>query len=182
MFPTQFEMSALTKSTLENNFALYVALSSKTLESVEKLVSLNLSTAKASLEQSAAATKQMLAAQDPEEFLSVIRDQAKPSVDKAIAYGGHLFTITHGLHSEFSGATETQIAAIKHKVAELVEQAGSKAPAGSEDIMAIIKSIGNPASGYEQLTRAAKQTMEVLEANLNTALGQFTQAAATSKA
>lgn len=183
MFPIHDQMSVATKASLEANLAMYTALTAKTLESVEKLFNLNISAVKSSLEESSTAARQMLAARDTEEFLSLVRGQAKPNVSKAIAYGGNLFSIAQSMQSEFSGAAEAQLSAVSRKVNELVEQATSKAPAGSEALMAAVKSaFGNAGNGYEQLTRTAKQTMDALEANMNSALNQFTQAAAPAKA
>ena len=37
--------------------------------------------------------------------------------------------------------------------------------------------IGNASAGYEQFTKTTKQAAEAMEANLNTAVSQFSQAA-----
>lgn len=183
MFPIQNPMSVTTKASLETSLALYASLTSKTLESVEKLVNLNLSAARASLEESAAAARKMLAAEDAEDLLSVVREQAKPNMSNAIAYGGNLFAIAQNLQSEFSGAAEAQIAAVSRKVNELAGQSFGNAPVGSEAIMTAFKSaFGNTGNGVEQLTRTAKQAMEMLEASMSGAFNQFAQAAAPAKA
>ena len=70
-FPEQF--SNATKANLESQFALFSALTSKTFEGVEKLVDLNINTAKAALEDSSATARQLLAAKDAQEFFSVSR-------------------------------------------------------------------------------------------------------------
>lgn len=183
MFPIHDQMSVATKASMEANLALYTALTSKTLESVEKLINLNISTVKSSLEESSSQAKQLLSVRDPEEFLSVVREQAKPNMSKAIAYGGNLFSIAQGIQSELSSAAESQMSAVSRKVNELVEQAASNAPAGSEALVAFAKStFGNAGSGYEQLTRTAKQTMDAFEATLNSTIGQLTQTAAQKQA
>jgi phasin family protein len=83
-FPEQF--SNATKANLESQFALLTALTSKTFEGVEKLVELNINTAKASLENSSSAARQLLAVKDPQEFFAVTASQAQPSAEKALAY------------------------------------------------------------------------------------------------
>ena len=81
-FPEQF--SNATKANLESQFALISALTSKTFEGVEKLVELNINTAKAALENSSATARQLLAAKDAQEFFSVSASQAPPNAEKAL--------------------------------------------------------------------------------------------------
>jgi hypothetical protein len=53
------------------------------------------------------------------------------------------------------------------------------APAGSENVIALVKStLGNATAGYEQFTKSAKQAGEAIETNLNAAVSQFASAAA----
>lgn len=186
MFPIQDQISVATKANLESNFALYSALTSKTLESIEKLVNLNLAAVKASMEESSAAARQLLAAKDPNEFFTLVNAQAKPNLEKAIAYGSHLATIASAAQAEYSKAAEQQFAEATRKVNELVEEATSKAPAGYENVTALIKAtLGNANSGYEQLTKTTKQAVEAFEANVNAAVNQISQVTgqkATAKA
>lgn len=173
MFPIQDQFAVATKANVEANLAMYAALTSKTLESLEKLFNLNVAAAKASMEESTAATRQILSAKDPQEFLSLVSAQTKPNFEKAIAYGGHLVNITSNAQAEFGKAAEAQIAEASRKFTELVEQASQNAPAGSENVLAFVKSaFGNMSNGYEQFTRTAKQAFD---ANLNTAANQASQ-------
>lgn len=174
MFPIQDQISVATKANLEANFALYTSLTNKTLESIEKLIKLNLAAVKASMEESSVATKQIFAAKDPQELITLISAQTKPNFDKALAYGSHLAGIASSTQAEFTKAAETQIAEASRKVNELVEEVAKKAPAGSEGMIAIVKSaLGNASTGYEQLTKTTKQAVEALEANMNSAVDQL---------
>ncbi|HJV51451.1 MAG TPA: phasin family protein [Noviherbaspirillum sp.] len=178
MFPIQDQISVATKNSLEANLAMYAALTNKTLESVEKLVTLNITAVKASMEESSAAARQMLAAKDPQEFLTVVAAQAKPALEKAVAYGNHVTGIATSARAEFVKAAEAQIAALNSKVNDLVDEVTKKAPAGTEGMVTIVKSaLGNANNGYEHFASTARQAMEVLETNVNAAVGQFVQAA-----
>jgi phasin family protein len=179
MFSIPEQFSNATKANFEAQFAIFSTLTNKAFEGVEKFVDLNLTAAKASLEESSATTKQLLAAKDPQEFFSLAAAQAQPSAEKTIAYGRHLATIATSTGAEFSKAAETQIAETNRKVISLVEEVSKNAPAGSENAVALFKSaIGNANAGYEQFTKTAKQAVESLENNLSAAVGQFTAAAA----
>jgi phasin family protein len=167
MFPIQDQISAAAKANLEANVALYADLTSKTLENFEKLIHLNFTAAKASMEESSAATRQILGAKDPQEFLSLVSAQAKPNFDKAIAYGSHFANIATNAQAEFTKATEAQIAQVSRKVSELVEEATKSAPAGSESMVAMVKSaLGNASTGYEQFIKTSKQAAEAFGAKL----------------
>lgn len=183
MFAIPEHFSAASKASFESQIALLTTLTNKTFESVEKVVDLNITVAKASLEDSNAAAKQLLAAKDPQEFLSLVAAQTQPNAEKALAYSRNLASIATDVQTEFSKAAETQIAETSRKVLELVEELTKNAPAGSENAIALVKSaIGNVNASYEQLTKTTKQAVETLEANLNTAVSQFTQPSAKAKA
>jgi phasin family protein len=178
MFSIPEQYSSATKASLEAQFSLFSALTGKAFESVEKIVDLNMTAAKATLEESQATMRQLLAAKDPQEFFSLSAAQAQPASEKAIAYGRHLAAITSGASAEFSKAAESQIADANRKVITLVDEVSKNAPAGSEKAVAMLKSaIGNANAGYEQFTKSSKQATETIEANLAAAVSQFSQAA-----
>ncbi|WP_300750324.1 TIGR01841 family phasin [Janthinobacterium sp.] len=178
MFSIPEQFSSATKANLEAQFNLFSSLTGKAFESIEKIVELNLTAAKATLEETTSAAKQLLAAKDPQEFFSLSAAQAQPNAEKAIAYGRHLAAITSGTQAEFSKAAESQIAETNRKVISLVEEVSKNAPAGSENAVAIFKTaIGNANAGYEQFSKTSKQAVEAIEANLASAVNQFTQAA-----
>jgi len=64
MFSIPEQFSNATKANFEAQFAIFSALTNKAFEGVEKFVDLNLTAAKASLEESSATTKQLLSAKD----------------------------------------------------------------------------------------------------------------------
>lgn len=183
MFTIPEQFSTATKANFESQVAILTALTNKAFESVEKIIDLNMNVAKASLEESAVAARQLLSAKDPQEFFSLSAAQAQPSAEKALAYGRHLASIATSTQAEFTKAAEAQIAETNRKIVALVDEVSKNAPAGSENAVAFVKSaIGNASAGYEQLSKSTQQAVDVLEANLNTAVTQFSQAAAKSGA
>ena len=70
------------------------------------------------------------------------------------------------------------MAETNRKVVSLVDEVTKNAPAGSENVVAVIKAtMGNASAGYEQLSKTAKQAVEAMETNVGAAVNQFTQAA-----
>jgi phasin family protein len=178
MFNTPEQFSSAAKANFEAQVSLFNSLFGKAFESVEKVVDLNLNVAKASLEDTSIAARQLLAAKDPQEFFSLTAAQAQPTAAKAIAYGRHLAGIVTAAQAELSRVTEEQIAETGRKVSALVDDVSKNAPAGSENVVAMFKTaLGNANAGYEQFTKTAKQAAEVMEANMNSAVTQFSQVA-----
>jgi phasin family protein len=178
MFSIPEQFSTVSKANLDAQLELLTSLSTHAFESVEKVIDLNLSLVKASMEESAAAARQLLAAKDPQEFFAVSSAQIQPGAQKAIAYGRHLAGIASSTQAEFSKAAEAQIAENSRKVIALVDDVAKNAPPGSENAIALVKSaVGNANAGYEQLSKTTKQAVETLEENVAAAVNQFSQAA-----
>ena len=185
MFSLQDQFSAATKANFESQLALITMLTGKAFESVEKLVELNLTAVKSSMEESTANAKQLLTAKDPQEFIALTASQAKPSAEKAIAYSRHVASIASTAQAEFTRAAEDQIAETSRKVTALVDDVSKNAPAGSENVVSMMKSvISNANAGFEQLSKTTKQAVQTMEANVTSATAQFAQAAekATTRA
>jgi phasin family protein len=178
MFAIPEQFSNATKATLESQFALLSSLTSKTFEGIEKLIDLNINAAKATLEESSAATRQLLSAKDAQEFFSLSAAQAQPTAEKALSYGRQLASIATGTGAEFTKVAENQIVETNRKVISLVDEVSKNAPAGSETFVAAVKTvISNANAGYEQFSKTTKQAAEAMESNLNSAVSQFAQAA-----
>ncbi len=178
MFTLPEEFSAATKNHFEAQLAMITTLTNKAFESVEKIVDLNMNVVKASLEESTLAAQQLMAIKDPQELMALASSQKQPGTEKALAYGRHLASIASSTQAEFTKAAEAQIAETNRKVLALVDEVSKNAPAGSEQMVAMMKSaLGNANAGYEQLTKSTKQAVEALEGNLNNAVAQMSQAA-----
>jgi len=183
MFAIPEQFSNATKANLESQFALLSSLTSKTFESMEKLVELNINVARASLSDSSSTARQLLAAKDPQEFFQLSAAQAQPTAEKALSYSRQLASIASGTGAEFSKAAESQIVEANRKVIALVDEVSKNAPAGSETFVAAVKTaISNANAGYEQFSKTTKQAVEAIESNMNAAISQYSNVAAKAPA
>jgi len=183
MFAIPEQFSNATKANLESQFALLSSLTSKTFESMEKLVELNINTARATLSDSSSTARQLLSAKDPQEFFQLSAAQAQPSAEKALTYSRQLASIASGTGAEFSKAAEGQIVEANRKVIALVDEVSKNAPAGSETFVAAVKTaISNANAGYEQFSKTTKQAVEAIESNMNAAISQYSNVAAKAPA
>jgi phasin family protein len=181
MFPIQQQISAATLAQLEAQLGLFREFGQTAVESVEKLTQLNLAAARASMEESASNARQMLAADGPQQVVSLLRAQTGPNLGKAIAYGNHLVNIATNAQAEMTRAAEMQVAEASRRAGELVEEAARNAPPGSGNMLALMKAaIGSAGSGYEQMNRSTRRAVQVIESNVNAAVNQIVQPAAPS--
>jgi len=183
MFAIPEQFSNATKANLESQFALLSSLTSKTFESMEKLVELNINTARATLSDNSTAARQLLSAKDPQEFFQLSASHAQPTAEKALSYSRQLASIATGTGAEFSKAAESQIVEANRKVIALLDEVTMTAPAGSETFVAAVKTaISNANAGYEQFSKTTKQAVEAMENNMNAAMSQFSTVAANAPA
>ncbi|MBZ2209119.1 TIGR01841 family phasin [Massilia soli] len=185
MFAFPEQISNATKANMEAQFAMFSSLTTKAFEGMEKLVELNLTAAKATLEESSQTAKQLMSAKNPQEFFTLSAAQAQPTAEKAMSYGRQVAAIATGAQQEFTRAAEEQIAEGGRKVLSLVDEVTKNAPAGTENAVAAFKAgLTNASAGYEQFTKTAKQAAQVVETNVTAAVTQFSQAAekATARA
>ncbi|MEN3365279.1 MAG: hypothetical protein V7606_2553 [Burkholderiales bacterium] len=172
------QFSNASKANVAAQLAFFSNFSNKAFESVEKLIELNINIAKSSLADSNAAMKQIMAAKDVQEAVSVAVSLAQPNTQKTIEFGRQVASIAAGVQAEFTKAAETNVSEASRKYLELVDELSKSAPAGSESAFAFIKSaIGNAGAGYEQLTKTTRQAVDTLESNMTTAVNTFAQAA-----
>jgi phasin family protein len=161
----------------KRNVETLLGLSQKAFESVEKVVALNLQTAKAALEE---AGDVVTSAKDPQAIFTAQGELLQPAAEKATAYGRELYEITSQANAEFSRYTEESVAAARKQLLAFIDSAVKNAPAGSENAVNLFKtSLIAANEAFDGVQRLAKQASESVEANV-TALA--TKAGKTVKA
>lgn len=162
--PEQF--SAANKAGIET----LLTFANTAFASVEKLAALNLNTARSLLEDSVSNTKSLLAVKDAQELVSLQASIAQPALEKAVAYSRSVYEIGSGVQAEFSKIVETQIGELNSTIASVLDKAAKSAPAGSDVAVAAVKSaLAAANSAYESINKAAKQVVEMTEANVEAA-------------
>ena len=165
-------------SSYKNNLDQFFSLSAKSLESMEKLVDLNLNALKASLSESADKAKEAMELRDAQEFVQFGVALAQPNAEKAVAYSRHLGEIANATRAEFVKFAESQLAENNKKLASMIDSIGKNAPTGSESAVAMLKSaVAAANSAYDSMTKAAKQLADVTEANVSAATQATVRAA-----
>jgi phasin family protein len=160
---TAEQIVASHKANVETLFGL----TAKAFEGVEKLVELNLTAAKAALDESASNTQAALSVKDAQDLLAMQANLFQPLAEKTAAYSRHLYDIASGTGGEFTKALEVQANAAQKQFATLVDSATQNAPAGSEQAVAMMKGAVTAAnSAFESVQKAVKQATDMAESNL----------------
>ena len=175
---TPEQIVAAHKANVETLFGL----TAKAFEGVEKLVELNLSAAKAALDESASNTQTALSVKDAQELVAMQANLFQPLAEKTAAYSRHLYDIATATTSEMTKAAEATAADAQKKFMSVVDTAVKNAPAGSENAVALVKSaVAAANNAYESVHKASKQAVEVAEANFQAMTSTAVKAASATK-
>lgn len=162
---TAEQVVASQKATFETLFGL----TTKAFEGVEKLVELNVTATKTALAEVGDHAQALLSVKDAQELLALQSALFQPLAEKTAAYSRHLYDITTGSTAEFGKVFESQAAEAQKKFLGLVDNVAKNAPAGSETVVAVMKSaVAAANNALESVQKAVKQATEVAETNFNT--------------
>jgi phasin family protein len=179
MFAFTEPVITAAKASLHNQFDSLTEISAKAFDNVERIVDLNLGMLRASFEQSTEAARQMIAAQNTQEFFAAGSAQLKPQGEKLLTYSRHLADLASAACKDLSKVAEARVVEGNHKMIGIIETATKNAPAGSTPAIAMLKSaLGNANAGYEQFSKSTRQAVEAMEVNLAAAVSRFAEPAA----
>ena len=163
----QFLASATTAAT--NAVTDLNTMASTAMAGFEKLVELNLATAKAALADSAEQMQAGFAAKAPQD-LAAIASLAQPMADKAAAYGRAVAGIVTETGAALSKAAEGKFADVQAQAVASIEAAMKNAPAGSEGAVAAFKNaLTTGQSALATVQAQAKQAVETAGKSFATA-------------
>lgn len=157
-------------ATNQSNFQALEVLATQSFAGFEKLVELNLATAKAVLREAFNHTSAALGAKDAQELLALQVGMLQPMTEKSAAYGQNLYTIATGTGAEFSKTIEAKCSEAQAALADAMEDFLKNAPAGTETAVAAFKSaVAASKSVIESAQSSARKAAEVVESNFSAA-------------
>jgi phasin family protein len=171
-------------ATHKANLDTFFSLGAKAFEGVEKLVELNIQTAKTSLEEISEHTKAVLSVKDAQELVALHSSLLQPSAEKVAAYSRHIYDIATATGTEVTKVTEGQVSDAQKKFMSVVDNAVKNAPAGTENAVVLVKSaVAAANNAFDSVQKAAKQAADVAEANFQAITSTAVKATqATAKA
>ena len=117
------------------------------------------------------------------EQLAALKDTVvQPSFEKATAYAKEVYDVAAGTQADVSKLVEEQVTEFNKQVISALDQIVKTAPAGSEVGIAAMKStLAAVNSGFDNLTKVAKQFGEATQNNIEVVANQTIEAAKKAK-
>ena len=159
------------------NIEILFGLTNKAFEGVEKLIELNLQVAKTALSEAADTANAALSVKDAQELMALQASLLQPAAEKASAYSRHIYEIATATNSDVAKVAEANVADAQKKFVNLIETATKNAPAGSENVVAFVRSaVAAANNAFDGVQKATKQATEVAEANFHAITATATKA------
>jgi phasin family protein len=172
---TPEQLAAAQKANLET----LSSLTNLALQSIEKLVELNMHIAKQSLGASMTSAKKALEVKDIQQLLAHQAEAVQPMAEKIMAYSRHLYDLAHETQNSFTKSAEKELQAGQDKINALVEEWTKNAPTGSDAAVQVMKqAIASANNVYESSQKAVKHAVEIAQTNLNGATDNVMKATA----
>ena len=175
MYQTPEQLIALNKANVET--ALRFA--GVALDGAERLIELQLKTAKSALADGLQNARALTSARDFETLKDTV---VQPSLEKASAYAKEVYDVAAETQADLTKLVEQQVCEFQKQVISAFDQIVKTAPAGSEVGIAAMKStLAAVNSGFDNLTKVAKQFGEVTQNNIEVVASETIEAAKKAK-
>jgi len=162
MYQSPEQFMQLGKSSIEA--ALSVA--NITLQGAERLVGLQLKTAKEALDEGMRSAKALSDVKNVQDLIALQSTTAQPGIEKALAYSRSLYEVASETQSQINKVLEDRMAKVSGEFVAAMDKAVKNAPAGSESAMAAFKSaVAAASSAYETMTKVARDAADVAVSN-----------------
>ncbi len=171
------QFAAANEAAIEQ-FSYFAKLS---LANVEKFAELGLGAARESVQMATKHAQQLAGARDVNEVIALNQAALEPALKRAYTYSRTAFETAAETNNEVKRVLEKQNAEVNRAAVAALEEAFKYAPAGSETVVANVKSaIAAAQSAYENLAAINKQIYDTLERTVEQSVATA-QAAANKK-
>ena len=138
----------------KSNLETALTMADITLQSTERLVDLQMKTAKEALEQGMRNVRALSDVRNVQDFVALQSKAAQPSLEKALAYSRDVYAVTTDAQARISKVLKTRIDALGGEIVTVVDHAAKSAP-GTEAAVAAFKSARSAGSnGHAAKTHA----------------------------
>ena len=160
------------QSTQTANLELLKQLNTKLFEGVEQLTALQMQALRAASEENFEVCTKLMAVRDLQGLTALQSTLPQPmaQAEKLMEMNRKVYELFSSMQSDLVKAGETQMAAGSKQVQDAVEVITSNAPAGSEPVVAVLKTaIDSTNTMIESAKQAAKQAVEAAESSMTAA-------------
>lgn len=159
MYQTPEHFAAANKSAVH----ALVEGANAALASAERISTLNLSAARAALDDLSSSSA-LLGSTDATEAAALQSALVQPSFERAVSYSRSVCEIAAETRQQLAQQVEAQFDDFQKQLAEMIEQAARSAPVGSDAAVSAFKTVFAAAnSALDSFNTAARQVAEVTE-------------------
>ncbi|MEO0313649.1 MAG: hypothetical protein RI928_105 [Pseudomonadota bacterium] len=174
-------LSTAARTHLSSQLGFATSMTESMIETMEKLMGLNLQAARASLDMTLGSAQQLMGTKDPQDFMRVSSKQLQPHADIVVTYVRHLSNIASGTHRELARITQDKVNESSREIVSMLDKLGSSAPEGSQNSITLLKAaIDNAASGYSQINQSTQNAIAQIESGISASGKQPTAVAEKS--
>jgi phasin family protein len=178
MYQTPEQLIAFNKANLE----MALRFAGVALEGTERLIDVQLKAAKSALADGMQSARALTTVRDFEQFSALKDTVVQPSFEKATAYAKQVYDVTSGTQADLTKVVEEQVSEFNKQVLSTLDQLVKTAPAGSEVGIAAMKStLAAVNSGFDNLTKVARQFGDATQNNMEVVANQTIEAAKKAK-
>lgn len=178
MYQAPEQLIALNKANVET----VLRFAGVYLEGAERIIELQLKTAKAALFDGIQSARALANVRDFDQLAALKDSVVQPTFEKATAYAKEVYDVAAGTQADMSKLVEEQVAEFNKQIVTALDQLVKTAPAGSEVGIAAMKStLAAVNSGFDNLTKVAKQFGEATQSNFEVVANQTIEAAKKAK-
>ncbi len=178
MYQTPEQLIAFNKAGME----AALRFASVALDSAERLMELQMKAAKSALSDGIQNARTITAVRDFDQLAALKDTVVQPSFEKATAYAKEVYDVTSSTQAEVGRLFEEQVSELNRQAMSTLDQFVKTAPAGSEVSIAAMKStLAAVNTGFDNLTKVAKQFGEATQNNMEVVANQTIEAAKKAK-
>ena len=167
MYTVPEQLIAANKENLES----FISLAGILFVGTEKLIDLNVKTAKSAFADAAKTAQSLSGVKDAQGFTDVQTTFVQPAADKFAAYGRGVYAVASETQADLTKFFEERIAELNKNFVSALDKAAKSAPAGSDVAVAAVKSAVAAANqAYDVFSKASRQVVEATEATVSAAI------------
>jgi phasin family protein len=162
MFTAPNQFAAFQQAAVDN----FVRIAQVQLESTKRLADLNFPTVREFVEEGLKNAQSLTNVRDIKDIVA----NAKPAATKSLAYSRSVYEILANANNELKEIGEAHVAENNKQVTTALDNFAKSAPAGSEPVVAFVKSsLSAATSALDQVAKVGKQLTNAAESNIATA-------------
>ena len=152
------------------NVAQVTKIAAIAIENAEKILKLNIATAKAAFAHSVEGATAVASVKDAQELFALPTKYAESSVESVVGYSKSLYEVVSEAQSQYTAMAEEAVAGYTKGLAVWVEKASASAPAGSDVAINAMKStVAATTAALDQFQKASKQVVSLADASVRAA-------------